>query len=58
MAAARAIEEVEGGMVLGLGRVPTAAFGIEALAARRERLARLFVRGSLWARGQAAERRP
>jgi hypothetical protein len=34
MAAARAIEEVEDGMILGLGSGSTAAFAIEALAAR------------------------
>src|SRR6185437_7165453 len=33
-AAARAIEEVEDGMVLGLGSGSTAAFAVEALAAR------------------------
>ena len=34
MAAARAIEEGEDGMILGLGSGSTAAFAIEALAAR------------------------
>lgn len=34
MAAARAIEEVEDGMILGLGSGSTAAFAVEALAAR------------------------
>ena len=34
MAAARAVEEVEDGMILGLGSGSTAAFAIEALAAR------------------------
>jgi hypothetical protein len=34
MAAARAIEEVEDGMILGWGSGLTAAFAIEALAAR------------------------
>ena len=34
MAAVRAIEEVEDGMVVGLGSGSTAAFAVEALAAR------------------------